>query len=1833
MHLPASSPGILLEGGARLEQSGNFDPVPGLGASTVVTHGIGVRAVTTPQKQYRIVSARFQKGETAAPYVPSSADLTPQVSAGADGWVSAASLSAALQQVLSFSFTANGQPASFGGSGDSRGFNAVIEPSGTGTFSGSLGFEDWTDNDFNDAYLSYTVEVRATPSEDPQPECTCSCTCSPIQPGSGGESKVTAPSGLGIQYASGTANGNVVVKTTGRINPVQGVPDSVEVRLVFNGVPQPSVFLDPAGLVAGDSFTAAARADTTSLPTGRYPWSMALVSRYGATQLEETVAGQQDVVSRAASEFGSGWWLPELDRLDVTTAGVNLITGLNQAVWFSKSGGTYAVEAGNPSIASLAKNSDNSFTLTYTDGSRSAFSPAGVLSSRVDSTGNTRNYSYADQDGDGVADELVSITDETGRTANFTYTGGKVTQIEDFDGRTTSYTFAGALLSAVTEADPDGSGPLVSPVTSYSYNGSGLLTKVTDPLGGQSQVTYDFTGRVNSIQQACGGTTTLQAYATIGLPNIAVAGYDAAHLAAIVRQSDTVEQRTDEHGNLTRIVRDRFGNVLQTVDALGNSTTFSRDSNGLVTRVVQPDPDGAGPLSALVTQYSYDSRGNLTKRINPDATQELWTYDPLFSQPTSYTDPLGHKTLWSISPTNGLVLSMTRVVGAVDSAINHETNDVTTTYTYTAGTGGVPAGLVQTMTDALGRITSYAYTTHGLLQTMTRAVGTSDQTTMSFEYDASDNLTAVIDGLGRRTQYAYDNLHRLTSLTQADPDGTGPKTSPVWHFAYDANGNRTSMTDPLGNVTQYLYDVRGRLSGTIQPDPDGAGPQVAPTTSSTYDCVGNLVSIADALGRTTTYSYDALNRMVQAIQPDPDGAGALTAPTTHTTYNAVNWVTSTTDPLGNTTNYVYDAMGRVLSVTQADPDGAGPLTAPVTSYTYDAAGQMLTTTDPLGRITSYSYDDLGRVVSITKPDPDGAGPLTAPVTTYGYDKMGNRTSVIDPLGHVTLYGYDNLDRLVSVTEADPDGSGPLPSPVTTYVYDAASQLVSTTDPLGRFTTNEYDNLGRLTTTAQPDPDGSGPALAAWTVFTYDAVGNVLSESDRLGNTTSTAYDSLYRVIASTDANGGVTAFTYDAVGNRLSLTDPSGNTTSWTYDNLDRVIQDQNALGASRYFAYNAASNLVQKTDRDGRVTQYAYDNLQRQTSETWLVGSSVIKQFAFSYDAASQLLSAGDGTANNTYQYDSLGRVTQSAATISGLAQPVTMTQGYDAASRPTSLFAAIGSTADFKNLFAYDNLDRLTSVTQQGQTGGNSVAPKRVDFGYLADGQLTQMTRFANLAGTQAVASTAFGYDAAGRLSSLVHSKSATVFAGYGYGYDAGNRMTAFTNSAYPAEDATFANDATGQLTGADRTGSSSDEVYVYDATGNRVTANGSTYATGANNRLLNDGTNSYTYDAEGNITRITNTATGAYQDLTWDYRNRLTQVAGYDASATQQWSVTYVYDAFNRLVERTEYGGGATTPASNYFFAYDGYQMVLKLSASGNVESRTLWGNTTDQILATEDGSGNIVWPLADHLNTVRDLVSYQSTTDTTTLENHIVYDSFGKIVSETQPSVTSDFKFTARYTDARTGLQWNLNRWYLPTIGRWATEDPIGFAAGDPNLGRYVTNGPLTSADPTGLHSEPGEGILIDCMKFIEKMKDWFLDYLDVLKEELDKELKSPEFQKSIADAVIAIGDPKNIKWEDYQQEITQQVGIVATNMLTRASERALRKSVADPTAVVCLDFPEPAFPLMPPPPVEIDSRVKVVVNKTLWEQLKRVDPANPDREAIERAIRNGVTVTIDAEGTH
>ena len=52
------------------------------------------------------------------------------------------------------------------------------------------------------------------------------------------------------------------------------------------------------------------------------------------------------------------------------------------------------------------------------------------------------------------------------------------------------------------------------------------------------------------------------------------------------------------------------------------------------------------------------------------------------------------------------------------------------------------------------------------------------------------------------TTWAFDNLNRVTQITQPDPDGAGALTSPVTKFAFDALSRRTSLTDPDNNVRE-----------------------------------------------------------------------------------------------------------------------------------------------------------------------------------------------------------------------------------------------------------------------------------------------------------------------------------------------------------------------------------------------------------------------------------------------------------------------------------------------------------------------------------------------------------------------------------------------------------------------------------------------------------------------------------------------------------------------------------------------------------------------------------------------------------------------------------------------------------------------------------------------------------------------------------------------------------------------------------------------------------------------------------------------------------------------
>ena len=102
------------------------------------------------------------------------------------------------------------------------------------------------------------------------------------------------------------------------------------------------------------------------------------------------------------------------------------------------------------------------------------------------------------------------------------------------------------------------------------------------------------------------------------------------------------------------------------------------------------------------------------------------------------------------------------------------------------------------------------------------------------------------------------------------------------------------------------------------------------------------------------------------------------------------------------------------------------------------------------------------------------------------------------------------------------------------------------------------------------------------------------------------------------------------------------------------------------------------------------------------------------------------------------------------------------------------------------------------------------------------------------------------------------------------------------------------------------------------------------------------------------------------------------------------------------------------------------------------------------------------LADHLGTVRDVVDSDGG-----LLNHVSYDTFGNVLSQTDADEQPRFAFAGRELDAESGLYYNRLRYYDPGTGRFISEDPISFAGGDGNLYRYVGNSPLNFTDPMGL----------------------------------------------------------------------------------------------------------------------------------------------------------------------
>jgi RHS repeat-associated protein len=1061
---------------------------------------------------------------------------------------------------------------------------------------------------------------------------------------------------------------------------------------------------------------------------------------------------------------------------------------------------------------------------------------------------------------------------------------------------------------------------------------------------------------------------------------------------------------------------------------------------------------------------------------------------------------------------------------------------------------------LQTVTDPLGNVTTYGYDSMNRLQTLTQPVPGQALTppVTTYGYNSLDWLTSTKDPNNHTTLYRHDNAGNVVATANVDDSthtgltadfySSGATVNSIGYQPVTLSGYLAGRADSSINFTDAssftaaglqpsttdfwahwsgAIDITNTTTGPVSFDLETGSTSLASLQiddgSLIYANTASSLNLAPGWHWIDVYYWrrhdvDSSNEGI-TLKYDLSGGSNLVAvptgvlrPADQVHYDSTGRVDYTTDMMARRTTNAYDNLDNLVSVTAPDPDGlTGSQTGSQTTYQFDANNNLVATTDPLGQ--TGNDNDFWRHTTLT-----------------AYDELDRPIYQIQPIASPTA-SPQILTTNLSATSAYGASETASESVSTTKTY---AVLVSWTGETGQGTNTTYDANTHLVV-----QDGSSTTLRTTRVDmnqpTYGVsldnsnwmlVGAFKSQTGTL-NVQLTDDDNNGYLSAATVRLvevGAVTSMTYDNNGNRLTLTDPDGNKTTWTYDHLDRMKTEMNPRGKTRTFWYDADGNLVEKEDRLNQFTFYDYDRLNRQIDERWrgtAANSSDLHTISYAYNADGWVTSALDWpgnaafpntpTVSDAFSYDNLGRATTVSQAVSGAS--ATLTQAFDSNSNRTS--AALSGVWDYGNLsgtlltntYQYDAVNRMTSVAQTA--GVYWYYDHRADFTYNAAGQFNTINRSDSSDGTHwnlSVQST-YGYDGAGRIKSLVYNNAAgtTTYAGYGLQYDAANRLTQLTNTVHTADTRNYAYDNWSQLTDvgyAGQAATNDNEAYRYDPNGNRTTATVSgatttyTLESTGDNRLHYDGTYTYTYDYEGNLTQKTKND-GSYTTYKYDQRNRLIEVESFDSTGQNITAhVKYVYDAFDRLVNRQDLVGFGDLPLDQ-FYVFDGNQILFTFSGGVDWPSddymptaNYLWGPAVDMALAQDDTiSGTTGWAIIDQQNSVQGFAGGGSLTNA---ENYTAYGlrTWGTLYV---PQIAA---YTGRFFDQTTGLQWNMERWYNSDLSRWMSEDPIGFDGGQSNLTEYVGNDPTNATDPSGLEWVPVSGTSDDGGRYRLYQGQWY-----------------------------------------------------------------------------------------------------------------------------------------------
>ena len=641
---------------------------------------------------------------------------------------------------------------------------------------------------------------------------------------------------------------------------------------------------------------------------------------------------------------------------------------------------------------------------------------------------NTTNYYYSS------AVNFVKEVDAKGNTTITYYDGaGREVQVTDqFDNdHITEYNISGdgVGFKALSYFVPASDGNVKQNVIEYTYDRLGRTTKEKGyssypDTSVEVDYEYDFVGNVIGIIDANNnlnedGYTQTNTYDKL---NRVISSKNANNeiISNTYDNAGNIKKQTvtDIDGTKSILYQRKYdgeGKLVSDTDNAGNSNLYLYDDMGRLH--ISQDKNrkqstfGYNELGKLDSTSSTIEGHSITARNysfkNPYGANAVYDVRGTYNESTgNYSAYINEITQHSYTQTGNLMEQYGSY--AVDTGIDGVYFNPYMYYQYDS-TGNIISALHGIADNTNGTIwgatTHYEYDKNRLSKVQIDGAetrNTSNSANVTYEYYDDGKLKSVTyptltDGTVIKSEYVYDGLSRLTSLTNYK----GTEVLSSYLYTYDSNGNILTTTETVGatqNSVTYTYDKLNRIASV-------AGTKGADSYYE-YDARGNRKANFEQIDflseESATFVYDAEDKLVQS-QVGND--------TTYFEYSSNGYRYFKKENSSYPEYYIYDPEGRLQAIAAASILSNGETTIsvmfPITHYIW-GPDRVLAKIDKITNTSYYYlYNGHGDVVQIV----DTSGAIK---NTYDYDVWGNFLKKEETIeNHFTYFGqtYDETTGL------------------------------------------------------------------------------------------------------------------------------------------------------------------------------------------------------------------------------------------------------------------------------------------------------------------------------------------------------------------------------------------------------------------------------------------------------------------------------------------------------------------------------------------------------------------------------------------------------------------------------------------------------------------------------------------------------------------------------------------------------------------------------------------------------------------------------------------------------